>query len=51
MTLKPKDNDKCPINEFIQFKSNAGKIITNNYGFKIKDGPRSPTFEITKPVE
>jgi hypothetical protein len=35
----------------IKYKTNEGKIITDNYGFDIKTGERSPTFEITKPMK
>lgn len=49
--MTPKDSDECPINEFVSYKTTAAKIVLNNYGFDITDGPRSPTFEITTPIK
>lgn len=52
LTLLPKGDAECPVNELVRYESSKGLIATHNYQFDAEEeGPRSSVFTVTEQVK
>jgi len=52
LTLLPKDNARCPINELVRYETPKGLIALSNFKFDAtEEGPRSSIFTISEKVK